>query len=116
MINNNPKGILLEDYTGHKCTNCPSAAQTANALENDSNLNVIVASIHASIDGSFQDIDDLEFTNDYQTNAGNEYVRSNEMPGFLGNPMGTINRNDGGLSNTVWYFDSQWASGINNEN
>ena len=52
-INPNSKGILLEDYTGHKCTNCPAAAQIAKDLEQDSVLNVIVASIHASEDGSF---------------------------------------------------------------
>ena len=43
--NNNPKSILLEDYTGHKCTNCPSAAQIAKDLEDDSSKNVIVRAI-----------------------------------------------------------------------
>ena len=37
------KGILLEDYTGHLCTNCPEAAQLLKALEDDSSNNVIVA-------------------------------------------------------------------------
>ena len=60
--NSNKKGILLEDYTGHKCTNCPSAATIAKDLEEDTSLNVIVASIHASADGSFQSTDNL-FTN-----------------------------------------------------
>ncbi len=53
-INNNTKGILLEDYTGHKCTNCPAAAQIAKDLEDDSSKNVIVATIHSSLDGFFQ--------------------------------------------------------------
>ena len=99
--NTNTKGILLEDYTGHKCTNCPAAAQTAKSLEDDSIKNVIVASIHASADGSFQETDGL-YLNDYRTDAGDEYV--SEMTGFLGNPMGTINRNSQGLSGTVWYL------------
>ena len=113
--NTNEKGILLEDYTGHLCTNCPEAAQIAKSLEEDSSLNVIVASIHASTDGGFQQVDQL-FTNNYETEAGNEYVRGSEMNGFLGNPNGTINRNDGGLNNTVWYIKSQWISGVNDEN
>ena len=104
----------MEDYTGHKCTNCPAAAQIAKDLEDDSSKNVIVASVHASQDGAFQATDNI-FTNNYETEAGNEYVRGSEMPGFLGNPMGTINRNDGGLTNTVWYFGSGWSSGVNNE-
>ena len=85
--NNNPKSILLEDYTGHKCTNCPAAAQIAKDLEDDSSKNVIVASVHASQDGAFQATDNL-FTNNYETEAGNEYVRGSEMPGFLGNLYG----------------------------
>ena len=113
--NTNEKGILLEDYTGHLCTNCPEAAQIAKNLEDDSSLNVIVASIHASTDGGFQQVDQL-FTNNYETEAGNEYVRGSEMNGFLGNPNGTINRNDGGLNSTVWYIKSQWISGVNDEN
>jgi len=110
--NSNSKGILLEDYTGHKCTNCPAAATIAKDLEDDTSLNVIVASIHASSDGSFQATDNL-FTDNYRTEAGDEYV--NEMTGFIGNPMGTINRNDGGYSNTVWYFSSDWTNGVNDE-
>ena len=111
-VNTNTKGILLEDYTGHKCTNCPSAAQTAKSLEDDSVKNVIVASIHASADGSFQATDGL-YVNDYRTDAGDEYV--SEMTGFLGNPMGTINRNSQGLSGSVWYLATEWVNGVNNE-
>ena len=110
--NTNTKGILLEDYTGHKCTNCPAAAQTAKSLEDDSIKNVIVASIHASADGSFQETDGL-YLNNYRTDAGDEYV--SEMTGFLGNPMGTINRNSQGLSGTVWYLATEWVNGVNNE-
>jgi hypothetical protein len=110
--NTNTKGILLEDYTGHKCTNCPAAAQTAKSIEDDSIKNVIVASIHASADGSFQETDGL-YLKDYRTDAGDEYV--SEMTGFLGNPMGTINRNSQGLSGTVWYLATEWVNGVNNE-
>ena len=56
--NTNEKGILLEDYTGHKCTNCPAAATTG-PIRNDTALGVIV-SIHASTDGSFQSTDEVE--------------------------------------------------------
>ena len=111
-INNNPKGILLEDYTGHKCTNCPAAAQTAKSLEDDSIKNVIVASIHASADGSFQATDGF-YINNFRTAAGDEYI--SEMTGFLGNPMGTINRNSQGLSGSVWYLATEWSNGVNDE-
>ena len=64
------KVYYLEDYTGHKCTNCPAAATIATQLEDDTALGVIVVSIHASTDGSFQSTDEVEFTVDYQTDAG----------------------------------------------
>ena len=37
------------------------------------------------------------------------------MLGFLGNPMGTINRNSQGLSGSVWYLATEWVNGVNNE-
>jgi len=113
--NLNEKGILLEDYTGHLCTACPEGAAIAKSLEEDSSLNVIVASIHASLTGAFQETNAL-FSNNYETEAGNEYVRGSEMENFLGNPNATINRNDGGVNNSVWYIKSQWISGVNDEN
>ena len=47
-----------------------------------------------------------------ETDTGNEYV--SEMTGFVGNPMGTINRNDGG-SGTPYGIGSEWVNGVNNE-
>ena len=67
-------------------------------------LNVIVASIHASEDGSFSSSTDNLFTENYETEAGNEYVRGSEMPGMFGNPMGTINRKWRVTLHSVWYF------------
>lgn len=111
-VNSNQKGILLEDYTGHKCTQCPAAATIAIGLEENTSLNVIVASIHASSDGAFQSTDNL-FTNDYQTQAGDTYV--SQMSGFVGNPQGMINRNNESFDGTVWYYPANWENAINNE-
>jgi hypothetical protein len=111
--NNTEKNILLEDYTGHTCTNCPAAADIAHQLEANHPDRVFVASVHASPDGSFQAVQPPEFNIDFTTLAGNTYV--NEMPGFLGNPMGTINRQSTGFLNTVWYFSTDWTTAVNNE-
>ena len=111
--NNTIRNVLLEDYTGHTCTNCPTAAVIAQQLVDANNGKVIVASIHASPDGSFQAVQPPEFTVDFTTIAGNSYV--DEMPGFLGNPMGTVNRNQGGFLNTAWYFSSDWTNAVNDE-
>ena len=110
---NTIKRILLEDYTGHTCTNCPAAATIAKQLEDDNVGKVIVASVHASPSGTFQAVQLPEFVTDFQTNAGNVYV--NEMENFLGNPMGTVNRTSNGFAGSVWYFDSDWSSAVTNE-
>ena len=103
---NTRKNILLEDYTGHKCTNCPEAATIAVNLENDTSLGVIVASLHASPSGNFQVVVPPEFNIDFTTIAGTEYTNTIITEGvFPGNPCGTINRKSGSpLLNSHWYF------------
>lgn len=108
---NTIKNVLVEDYTGHTCTNCPAAAAIAKGLEDANNGRVIVVSLHASDNGLFQAVEPPEFNNDFTTEAGTAYC--NDMEGFLGNPMGTVNRISEGLGNTVWYLDSDWANATN---
>jgi hypothetical protein len=113
---NSKKYILLEDYTGHKCTNCPQAANIAKNLENDTSLGVIVASIHASPTELFQQTDS-EFNIDFTTISGTEYTTTIITEGeFPGNPCGTINRKSGSpLLNSHWYFSDSWADAVNSE-
>jgi len=107
----NQQNVLLEDYTGHTCTNCPAAAVIAKGLEDANPNRVFVASIHASVGNSFQAVSPPEFTQDFTTEAGDTYV--NSIPSFFGNPTGTINRKDGGIANTIWYASSNWAGAVN---
>jgi hypothetical protein len=109
---NTSKNILLEDYTGHKCTNCPAAAVIAKQLEDDASLGVVLVSVHAGAGGAFQGTD-TEFTTDFTTDAGDVYVA--DMPGMFANPLGTINRNSTGANNTVWHASSTWVNTVNIE-
>ena len=111
--NTNPeRNILLEDYTGHKCTYCPAAATIAQNLENTNPDRIIVATIHASPDGAFQEVDS-EFLTDFTTTAGTDYTE--EMLTWFGNPAGSINRLEGGIQNGVWYTSSNWTNKVNDE-
>ena len=109
---NSKRYILLEDYTGHKCTNCPDAAIIAEELEDDTALGVVVVAIHASADGSFQATDGI-YQTDFTTEAGDVYVV--DMPGMFANPMGTINRKSNGLNGTVWHLANSWETVVNQE-
>ncbi len=108
---NTQQNVLLEDYTGHTCTNCPAAAVIGKGLEDANPNRVFVTSIHASTGSAFQEVAPPEFLQDFRTEAGNDYV--NEIPSFFGNPSGAINRKGGGLANTNWFLSSAWAGKVN---
>jgi hypothetical protein len=98
--------VLLEDYTGHKCVNCPSAAKAAHTIEAASNEGLVIIAVHA---GFFATPGTAPFTADYRTAAGNDW---NTEFGINAWPAGLINRTpyEGAL---VLYDYGQWGNAIN---
>jgi hypothetical protein len=92
--NNVDVNVLIEDFTGHKCTNCPYAAVEARAIEEAFDHRVFVASIHAGPNGStpFQGTAGALFSNDFTNPNGLQISSEISDGGFIGNPSGTINR------------------------
>lgn len=85
----NFKKVLLEDYTGHKCGNCPAAAIVAQNLSNQYKDTLVVIAVHA---GFFAKTN-TEFPTSYTTQAGNDWDGSSGFNvGALGNPNGMVNR------------------------
>jgi hypothetical protein len=79
--------VLLEDYTGHKCVNCPEAAIAARVMAEASGGRIIIMSVHA---GFFADSSATgDFTANYTTTAGNTW---NTDFGVTSNPKGMVNR------------------------
>lgn len=65
------KKVLLEDYTGHFCSNCPAAHEVAHDLQDlYGEDNLIVVAIHS---GFFAWVQDAPLDYDFQTEAGDEY-------------------------------------------
>lgn len=93
--NNNNNGVtlvrkvLLEDYTGHKCGNCPAAAIVAEGLYEQYAGKVVPIAVHA---GFFAKTT-LQHPTSYTCSAGNEWDAGT---GFgvstAGNPNGMVNR------------------------
>ncbi len=80
--------ILLEDYTGHTCPNCPRAAEIAHNMQSVYGNSLIVMSVHA---GYFATPGNPPFNNDLRC------ATSIELDNFfgvsaVGNPNGMINR------------------------
>lgn len=65
------KKVLLEDFTGQKCVNCPAAHEIAHQLQDAyGEENLIIVSVHA---GFFATPASEPFTYDFRTDAGNAY-------------------------------------------
>ncbi len=94
--NSSLRNVMLEDFTGHRCTFCPIAADTAHSIYGDYPQRVFVSTIHAGPEGlgSFQSVSSsypIDWTNTSGLAIGEHF---GSMPGsaFIGNPRGTINR------------------------
>lgn len=79
--------VLLEDFTGHKCVNCPEAAALANQYSLSRPGQIVIIGVHA---GYFATPDGSgHYTADYRTPEGNAL---NDYFGIMMYPTGLINR------------------------
>ncbi len=98
--------VLIEDYTGHGCVNCPGAAVVAHELQELCEDRIIIMAVHA---GYFASTDAFgsDYTYDFSTEAGNEW---NNFYAVLGNPKGMVNRIDGGVG--VVTVPEKWGAKV----
>jgi len=101
------KTVLIEKFTGHKCSNCPDATRKIKELQDLYPEVIIPVTIHPGGLSEFTDTD-KNYPYDFTTNSGDTI--SNDM-GAIFLPLGTVNRIDGGVSNRCFTKD-QWASKI----
>ncbi len=104
--------VLIEDFTGHKCPNCPNAAIEARNIEGQHEGRVFVATIHSGAYATtyFQNYQFAPYTANFTTPEGLEISTEISDGGFGGNPSGTINRKTfGGF---IFQNYSGWASNV----
>jgi hypothetical protein len=120
--NNTDINVLVEDYTGHLCNNCPNAATIAHDIHENNPNRVFVASIHtdpgAQMSFQYADPNATSYYTDH-TNAGGVAYGLEFQNGFnfIGNPQGTVNRKI--IANKMFDFSGTWqsrASDILNDN
>jgi len=101
------KKILLEDYTGHTCGNCPRAAEQTKFLIETYCDHIIPIAVHA---GFFAEpFSSGKYTYDFRTTAGQSW------DGFFGNsaaglPNGMVNRMEYNGTNILAY--ESWAAAV----
>ncbi|GIV26939.1 MAG: hypothetical protein KatS3mg027_0753 [Bacteroidia bacterium] len=100
----NIKKVLLEDYTGHTCGNCPKAATKAEELKAQYKDTLIVIAVHV---GSFAE-PTPSYPADYRTTVGTDWDNFFGVSA-AGLPKGMINR-VGFPSTSHIYSYTQWAS------
>jgi len=95
------KKVLIEDFTGYKCTNCPQASSELKTIEELYPGKVVGIAIHA---GFFAQPSG-DFITDFRTTEGNELADFFEPEVF---PIGMINRQ--GYPQNVLLSYTDWAS------
>ncbi|MBC8459416.1 MAG: Omp28-related outer membrane protein [Deltaproteobacteria bacterium] len=87
IIDTNKRKVLLEDYTGMKCVNCPAATSAAEALVELYKGQVILMAVHA---GYFSEPDASgHYTTDYRVAEGVAWFNDFSL---ISNPMGMVSR------------------------
>ena len=97
------KRVLLEDYTGVQCPNCPAAGELAIDLQEQYGHDLIVLSVHA---GGMSAPQPGNFPNFLTTDGTTWYTHF----GFDSNPIGTVNRKLNG--GTYAFQSTEWADAI----
>lgn len=84
--------VLLEDYTGQACKNCPNAHEIAAGLHEEYHDNLIVVAIHAGVQA-------FPAPTGLKTPVGDEYA---DNAGIQSYPSGLINRRGGVKDYPLW--------------
>ena len=94
------RAVLIEDFTGQNCSNCPDAHAVIELLEQQYGAAVIPVSIHA---GSFGvSVDRTSYPDDYvglMQPEGNVYNYRYDIKSW---PAGMVNRRGGAMEHDKW--------------
>ncbi len=103
----NQKQVLLEDFTGHKCVNCPEAAIVAHEWAEMYDHRLIIYAVHAG----FQATPDASglYTYDFRNPTGDALFNYFNEP-F--NPSGTVNRVEYDGSTVLLFVTGDWEEAI----
>jgi hypothetical protein len=105
------KKVLLEDYTGHYCQNCPRAAEAAEALETTYGNKLVVIANHVSTNFAQPNPNpnDTTYKVDFRNAASTAWDVQYGMSFPAGLPQGAVNRM--GSPNYAQAY-SKWSSSV----
>lgn len=104
-VTNYARKVLIEDYTGHTCGNCPYAATEAHRIEEAYPGKVLVMGIHCGFYALPKNYPDGSYKTDFRTDAGtlldNEFNAS-----AAGLPRGVVSRRK--FNNSYLVLHTDW--------
>ena len=104
------KNVLLEDYTGHGCVNCPGAAHEAHHLQDSTfHQRLVIIAVHAGYFASTQFFGSL-FSYDFNTPAGTAWDNYYQISTTYGNPNGLVDRVE--FDGKIVVGTAQWGSAV----
>ena len=112
--------VLVEDVTGHRCGNCPRAAETIAQLVTTYGDQVVALGLHSSLSGSFTEIlstdttvnPEQKYTYDFRTVTATD-IDNRFGVSTAGLPNGMINRKSFSGSVVVGY--TTWSAHVGSE-
>ena len=104
--------VLVEDYTGHKCGNCPAAARELRRLDSIYAGKVIPLAVHAGFYSNVTPLSNPAYPTDLTSIAGTDYDNTFGNSA-AGNPNGLVSRVGFNTSNFVQQWSS-WSSSVYN--
>ena len=99
--------VLLEDYTGHTCNNCPGAAAVAQALHDIYQDELILVGVHVNNFAAPHFPPQTSYLTDFRTPAGNAYSLQFDV---AFQPAGLISRKEFG--NFLLQSEGAWSSDV----
>lgn len=101
------RSVLLEDYTGMRCPNCPPATLIGEGLQDLYKGQVFMIQVHAGFYADTSKTPGSIWKTDYKSQAGTRWYTDFKCPQ---NPMGLINRAN--FDSKFWIGSDQWADAV----
>lgn len=102
------KNVLIEDFTGFRCGNCPPAAVEAARIIDENEGRVFAMAIHVGVLAS----PTQSHPYDFRTAVGDD-IDANYGISLIGTPLGLINRSEYEDKYTVQYVS--WEDAVNQQ-
>jgi hypothetical protein len=99
--------VLIEEFTGHYCTNCPQGAVEAHRLDSVYGEQVIPVSIHSDPTFAVPHTGSGSYETDFRTPDGDIYYSTFGVNGI---PKALISRLDGGSVSSLGQWESKVLS------